>query len=150
MSFIGIFFRLPCKMCPARKLIKQNRKKKTDKSSVMLPPKIANGSIWLGLPVFCSISIPHLFLGSLLFSICILVLGDILRACLQPSSTEQTEFTLANSSVWNHPCLPTALRTHFKVLMQFLLHLYNVPVWLCIVWVSSSPPLYLLPIAETN
>lgn len=49
----------------------------------MLPPKIANGNIWLGLPVFCSILIPHLFLGALLFSICILVLGDILWACLQ-------------------------------------------------------------------
>lgn len=64
------------------KLVKQKEKKEKRKRKNHLSPKIASGNIWFGLPVFFSMSIPRLFLGSLPFSICILVLGDILQACL--------------------------------------------------------------------
>ena len=86
MPFIVIFKKLTILKVPNKETYKTERKKEKKKHINHLScyhPKIANGNILFGLLVFSFISIPHLFLGSLLFSFCILRLGVIVQTCPQ-------------------------------------------------------------------
>lgn len=79
------FFSIPCKMCSIKKLVKQKEKKKQKRKHMNY--LVCQNSkqlmvTWFGFLVLFSFSTPHLFLGFLLLSICILFLGVILQAYL--------------------------------------------------------------------